>query len=60
MPRVVLFEFENDHGVQRAITFELTFDNPEGRLTADECNQKLTDAMALVLNRHQSQGVEHR
>ena len=55
-----LFEFENDHGVQRAITFELTFDNPEGRLTADECNQKLTDAMALVLNRHQSQGVEHR
>ena len=55
-----LFEFENEKGVQRAITFELTFDNPEGRLTAEECNQKLTDAMALVLSRHQSQGVEHR
>ena len=57
---VDLFVFEDELGSQRGITFELTFPNPDGSLTAEVCNQRLQAAMDAVLTRFSDAGVRHR
>ena len=57
---VDLFVFEDELGSQRGITFELVFQNPDGSLTADVCNQRLQAAMDAVLTRFSDAGVRHR
>lgn len=57
---VDLFVFDDELGAQRAITFELVFQNPDGSLTADVCNQRLQAAMDAVLTRFSDAGVRHR
>jgi phenylalanyl-tRNA synthetase beta chain len=57
---VDLFAFEDEAGPQRAITFEMTFANPDGSLTAEVCNQRLQQAMDAVLSAFGDQGVTHR
>ena len=57
---VDLFVFEDALGSQRGITFELTFPNPDGSLTAEVCNQRLQSAMDAVLLAYSTAGVRHR
>ena len=54
------FAYEDNERAMRAITYQLRFENPEGTLSADACNQALLDLIAQVLEAFGTQGVVHR
>ena len=55
-----LFVFEEQNESKRGITYEMTFENPDGSLSADECNIRLQSAITMVLEQYLDSGVQHR
>lgn len=54
------FDYEAAGTPMRAITYELCFDNPEGDLSADACNQVLQELIQKSTSLFADLGVVHR
>ncbi|MAA78453.1 MAG: hypothetical protein CL916_04275 [Deltaproteobacteria bacterium] len=59
--RVVdLFPFQEDGHSWSSVTFELSFENPNGNVSADAVNTTLQELIAQVNTKYGSEGVYHR
>ena len=54
------FDYQDNGQFMRAITYQLRFDNPDGTLSADSCNQVLQDLIHQVGETFGDLGVVHR
>ena len=54
------FRYKEGEAEHRAITYELSYPNPTGELSADEVNQRLQELISSISNRYSEQGVVHR
>ncbi len=54
------FDYQDNGKSMRAITYQLRFENPDGSLSADACNQVLQNLIHQVTEKFGDLGVVHR
>jgi len=57
---VDLYAYQQEDQARRAITYNLSYPNPSGDLSADIINQRLQELIETVIAQFGPEGVQHR